>query len=98
MSRCLALYGLSSRFQRRSSLTKFTTSKYGDQLTLEDALGQTQDEVNYKLGFPWPTVGDPAGNSIELIHPSLDHNLGGSWRSRLPTPGRRNSAYATNAP
>ena len=73
-------------------------SKYGDEITLEDAAGQKQDEVDYQLGFPWPTVGDPPGNSIELIHPSLDHNLGGSWRSRLPTPGRRNSAYATNAP
>ena len=81
----------------------------GEKLTLRNAAGQIEDEVEYQLGFPWPTVGDAAvlgqGNSIELIHPSLDNNLGGSWRSSLrvggatgPTPGRTNTVFATNAP
>ncbi|MBC8002104.1 MAG: hypothetical protein H7X97_05910, partial [Opitutaceae bacterium] len=48
--------------------------------------GTVQDEVNYQLGFPWPTVGDAPGYSIELIHSGLDNDLGGSWRaSRLST-------------
>src|SRR5437867_4983352 len=79
-------------------------SKYGDKLTLLNAAGNVADEVEYKIGFPWPTVGDAPGFSIELIHPSLDNNLGGSWRSssngaaRGPTPGSINSVYPTNAP
>ncbi|MEZ6117067.1 MAG: hypothetical protein R3C28_10915 [Pirellulaceae bacterium] len=41
---------------------------------------------------------------MELIHPSLDNDLGGSWRSAgdqisgRPTPGTVNSIYSTNAP
>ncbi len=53
----------------------------GDKITLRNAANQIQDEVEYALGFPWPTVGDPPGYSIELIHPSLDNDLGGSWRA-----------------
>ena len=52
----------------------------GEKLTLRDALGNVVDEVTYGLGFPWPTVGDPPGYSIELIHPALDNDLGGHWR------------------
>ncbi len=73
-------------------------SKYGEKITLKDVAGATQDEVEYQLGFPWPTVGDPPGFSIELINPEFDNDLGGSWRSRAPTPGRRNGSFATNAP
>ena len=40
-----------------------------------------QDEVDYQRGFPWPTVGDAPGYSMELVHPALDNDLGGSWRS-----------------
>jgi len=38
------------------------------------------DRVDYKLGFPWPIVGDAPGYSIELVNPFLDNNLGASWR------------------
>ncbi len=59
-------------------------SARGETITLRNAAGQIMDEVNYGLGFPWPTVGDATapgtGKSIELIHPSLDNNLGSSWR------------------
>ena len=44
------------------------------------ATGGVEDEVDYQLGFPWPTVGDPPGYSIELVNPSFDNNLGGNWR------------------
>ena len=56
-------------------------SSTGEKLVLRDAANNVADEVDYQLGFPWPTVGDPPGASVELIHPTLDNNLGGSWRS-----------------
>jgi len=63
------------------------------------------DEVDYQLGFPWPTVGDtPPGNppgsghSIQLINPAMDNDLGGSWRSVQPTPGQANTNLSANAP
>ncbi len=56
-------------------------SNDGERITLCDAAGQTVDRVEYKLGFPWPTASGGDGCSIELIHPSLDNDLGGSWRA-----------------
>ena len=58
-------------------------SKYGDKIQLRTPADELHNEVEFQLGFPWPTVGDPPGYSIELIHPSLDNTLGGSWRSSL---------------
>ncbi len=55
-------------------------SNEGEKITLKNAAGGTEDSVEYQLGFPWPTVGDAPGYSIELIHPALDNDLGGSWR------------------
>ncbi|MBN8248595.1 MAG: lamin tail domain-containing protein, partial [Verrucomicrobia bacterium] len=55
----------------------------GERLRLRNAAGVTQDEVEYRLGFPWPTVGEPPGYSMELIHPGLDNDLGGHWRSSV---------------
>jgi hypothetical protein len=53
----------------------------GERIVLRNAAGRIEDEVTYKLGFPWPTVGGAPGHSIELVHPSLDNDLGGSWRA-----------------
>ena len=53
----------------------------GEVLTLRDAADQRVDRVDYGSGFPWPTAASGAGSSMELIHPSLDNDLGGSWRS-----------------
>ena len=53
----------------------------GETLTLRNAAGEQVDRVNYDSGFPWPTAASGAGSSMELIHPSLDNDLGGSWRS-----------------
>ena len=52
----------------------------GETITLRNALGEVVDEVDYQLGFPWPTVGDLPGYSIELVNPAFDNDLGGSWR------------------
>jgi hypothetical protein len=54
---------------------------FGEQVVLRNGAGQVEDEVDYGLGFPWPTVGDPPGNSIELVNPGLDNDVGGSWRA-----------------
>jgi len=55
----------------------------GERVTLRDSSGAVRDTVGYGLGFPWPTVGEPPGDSLELIHPSLDNDLGGHWRSSV---------------
>jgi len=83
-----------------------TLSNEGEKIELCDALGRQVDQVDYKLGFPWPIVGDPVpeslpgnGHSMQLIHHKLDNDLGGSWRSALPTPGAENTeVFAGNIP
>ncbi len=52
----------------------------GEQIRLLNEMGDIVDEVDYQRGFPWPTVGDEPGHSIELIHPDLENDLGGNWR------------------
>src|SRR5690606_21319929 len=52
-----------------------------DVIELRDSSGAIVDRVDYRLGFPWPTVGEPPGLSIELLHPALDNELGGNWRA-----------------
>jgi len=54
----------------------------GENIELCDAGGTVVDEVEYKPEFPWPVgAGGGDGPSMELVYPSLDNNLGGSWRS-----------------
>jgi hypothetical protein len=55
----------------------------GERVVLVDGAGVETDHVDYGLGFPWPTVGDAPGHSIELIHPGLDNTLGGNWRASV---------------
>lgn len=55
-------------------------SNEGETIILRDASGAVVDRVDYRLGFPWPTVGESPGYSIELVHPDLENDLGGSWR------------------
>lgn len=75
----------------------------GDCVLLCNAAGGIVDEVNYQIGFPWPTVGDPmsgttagSGGSMQLINPAADNDLGGSWRSALPTPLAVNSVVLSD--
>ncbi|WP_367870633.1 CotH kinase family protein [Luteolibacter sp. Populi] len=53
----------------------------GERIDLRDGGGTLRDRVDYGVGFPWPTAADGGGASAELIHPGLDNDLGGSWRS-----------------
>lgn len=57
----------------------------GETIVLRDAQGAKVDTLDYQRGFPWPVC--PDGNSMELLNPALDNDLGGSWRS---------SGYAVN--
>ena len=98
----LAKFGVSALGPWTGSL-----SNDGERVILCDAAKRVVDRVHYQLGFPWPTVGDAPGYSIELINPALDNDLGGNWRASVsqaglsghgPTPGRINSVYSTQAP
>lgn len=96
---------ISTRLQHQGALGPWTGKlrNSGETVNLRDPSGEAISKVDYKLGFPWPTVGDPVGSppaspSIQLIHPELETDLGGSWRSGRPTPGARNSVYNTQAP
>jgi hypothetical protein len=70
----------------------------GDEITLRRPDLSIADRVNYSLGFPWPTVGDDPGNSMQRLSERLPSDLGASWRSALPSPGSRNSVTTANAP
>lgn len=61
----------------------------GENVVLQDAAGKIVDEVDYQLGFPWPTVGEAPGYSIELIHPTADNDLGGHWRASFTGGGQQ---------
>lgn len=56
-------------------------SNDGEDVILRNALGESVDRVDYGIGYPWPTDAAGGGGSMELIHPSLDNQLGGSWRT-----------------
>ncbi len=68
----------------------------GERIVLCNASGQEVDEVDYGLGFPWPTVGD--GASMQLINPRFDNNVPVNWRSAEPTLLQvNNEVYTSNA-
>jgi len=56
----------------------------GETVRLRDASNTIIDEVDYKVGFPWPVASDGGGGAIELINPSLNNSLGSSWRPSIP--------------
>ena len=53
----------------------------GERVALRARDGRLLDEVDFRVEFPWPIASGGDGSSIELIHPSLDNDLGGSWRA-----------------
>lgn len=59
-------------------------SNAGERIVLLDELGAEVDRVDYGTSFPWPTAAGGGGQSMELINPALDNDLGGSWRSAVP--------------
>ena len=73
-------------------------SNDGETLSLRDASDAVMDRVDYSPEFPWPVSARDGAGSIQLIHPTLDNDLGGSWRAAPPTPAAANSVLAENAP
>jgi len=81
-------------------------SNEGELIVLCKPDGVVMDQVDYQLGFPWPTVGDAVsenqpgtGHSMQLVNPLFDNDLAGSWRSAAPTPVAGNSGvFAGNIP
>jgi len=78
-------------------------SNEGERIALCNAAGQLVDEVDYEIGFPWPTVGDPVpagtdgtGASIQLVNSRFDNDVAISWRSDSPTPLSSNRDVTTN--
>lgn len=71
-----------------------------DRIVLRAPNGEAIDEVDYAVRFPWPIAPAGDGPSMELLNPSLDNDLGSSWRPSEgePTPGARNSVFVENAP
>ena len=78
-----------------SAYAPFTGSLSGDGETIElvNASGTLIDQVEYKSEFPWPISATSDGASMELIHPSLDNNLGGSWRGSVSLQGLPQLSY-----
>ncbi|MAT68920.1 MAG: hypothetical protein CMJ58_05295 [Planctomycetaceae bacterium] len=58
----------------------------GERIALNNAQGVLVDEVSYNVSFPWPIQADGGGVSMELIDPTLDNDLGSSWRPSYTTP------------
>ncbi|HWB06063.1 MAG TPA: lamin tail domain-containing protein [Verrucomicrobiales bacterium] len=56
-------------------------SSEGENIILRDALNNKVDEVEYGINTPWPVPPNGDGPSLELIHPSLDNDLGGNWKA-----------------
>ena len=68
----------------------------GELVRLFDTEGLLVDEVNYDDSSPWPLEPDGNGPTLELIHPSLDNDLGVNWATsdnNGGTPGVVNSVY-----
>ena len=72
----------------------------GELVRLFDAEELPVDEVNYNDSSPWPLEPDGNGPTLELIHPSLDNDLGVNWATsdnNGGTPGVVNSVYTADS-
>ncbi len=72
----------------------------GELVRLFDAEESPVDEVNYNDSSPWPLEPDGNGPTLELIHPSLDNDLGVNWATsdnNGGTPGVVNSVYTADS-
>ena len=76
-----------------SGRTRAGWSNDGERVVLCDAAGAVVDEVEYQLGFPWPTVGDPVSDD-PAGHGALDAIGESGVRQR---PGRQLAVRAADA-
>ena len=72
----------------------------GELVRLFDAEELPVDSVNYDDSSPWPLEPDGNGPTLELIHPSLDNDLGVNWATsdnNGGTPGMVNSVFTADS-
>lgn len=53
----------------------------GEKIRLKDSSGRVRDEVDFRVGFPWPSGASGTGSSLEKVHPVLPSSDASSWRS-----------------
>ena len=71
-------------------------SNEGETVRVRNRSGGVLDFVDYQPGFPWPTVGDAPGYSIELVNPDFENDVGGNWRAQPPAAGAGVTLFASN--
>ena len=54
-------------------------SREGEQLVLNDSLGNTVDELHYREGGRWPELADGGGSSLELRDARADNETPEAW-------------------
>ncbi|MCB0653446.1 MAG: lamin tail domain-containing protein [Saprospiraceae bacterium] len=69
----------------------FGLNNGGELLRLFNASGTVVDTVHFDDEDPWPTDPDGLGATLQLLNPSLDNALAGSWFSAPGTPGAPNT-------
>jgi len=69
----------------------------GEIIFLYNNKGELIDSLTYKDKSPWPTEGDGAGSSIELVNPERENAIGANWAASIGhgTPGEKNSTFVT---
>ncbi|MEO0471868.1 MAG: lamin tail domain-containing protein, partial [Bacteroidota bacterium] len=68
----------------------------GERIRLKDPFGETIDEVNFDDSFPWDSLADGHGYSLELVRADLDNDLADNWlhaQSMCGTPGQENDRF-----
>ncbi len=66
----------------------------GDCVKLYNADSMPIDSVCYDDNYPWPSLADGYGSSLQLTAPLLDNSLPGNWQASLYppfTPGKENA-------
>ena len=71
-------------------------SRQGERIILKDAAGTVMDEVDYKGGFPWPTLTGERDQSIELVHTDFGNDLGAHWRPSLAAASQAGTTAIAN--
>jgi hypothetical protein len=97
----LVLAENSAQFQVKYATAPFgqyvgSLSNDGETVRLRNRSGGVLDFVDYRPGFPWPTVGDAPGYSIELVNPDFDNSVGGNWRAQAPGGGAGTTLFTSN--
>ncbi len=75
-----ALYGVTALGPWTGGL-----SSDGDTIELRNTAGVAVDKLTYGNTAPWPAPPNGDGPTLELLHPALDNDLGGSWRASTVT-------------